>query len=234
MTKPTEMGLNGIGVAGRGAELPKPTEGGMAGAVAQNAAAVDGARVVAVRAATSGDATAVFLDLLGERLAFERTGARLYEALLCKLDVANGHPGGPTREELSRIHDQEVEHFHLLCDAIERLGGDSTVVTPSADVMGVAASGLLQVLGDARTTLNEGLKAILIAELADSDGWQVLTEMAERLGEAELAVSFQRAYDDEEEHLASVRTWLARALEGEAGLAAEEPMLEAEASAAAP
>jgi rubrerythrin len=186
----------------------------------------------ALKGAIKGEKATVFLDLLGERLAFERTGTRLYQALLSKLDAADPHPGGPTRDELLKIHNEELAHFHLLADAIERLGGDPTVVTPSADIAGVASSGVLLVLTDSRTTLNEALKAILIAELADNDGWHLLADVAERLGQGELASQFQRALDEEEEHLARVRTWIARAIEGEVGV--EEPIEPGEAAAPPP
>ena len=38
-----------------------------------------------------------FVDKLGERLAFERTGTRLYEALISKFDATGSFAGGPTR-----------------------------------------------------------------------------------------------------------------------------------------
>jgi hypothetical protein len=38
-----------------------------------------------------GDKPEVFIDKLGERLAFERTGARLYDALLMKCDASGGY-----------------------------------------------------------------------------------------------------------------------------------------------
>src|SRR4051812_40402960 len=47
-----------------------------------------------------GKNAALLLDKLGERLAFERTGARLYEALLSKLEAYGSWPGGPSRAEI--------------------------------------------------------------------------------------------------------------------------------------
>jgi rubrerythrin len=170
-----------------------------------------------------GEKPTVFLDLLAERLAFERTGVRLYEGLLVKLDAADVHEGGPTREALQRIRDEELEHFAMLEHAMARMGGDPTAVTPSADVVGVASAGLLAVVADARTTLTEGLKAVLTAELTDNDGWLVLTELATKLGEDELASEFQRALEQEEDHLAQVRAWLTNAIEGQAGVAKQPP-----------
>jgi rubrerythrin len=165
-----------------------------------------------------GQKANVLLDCIGERLAFERTGTRLYELLMAKIAGANPHPGGPSRVELGRIRDDELEHFQLLTSAMERLGGDPTAITPSADAVAVASCGLIQVLADPRTTLNEGLKAILVAELADNDSWRTLVELAARLGQEELAAEFQHALDQEEEHLALVRGWVASGTFGDAGL----------------
>lgn len=76
----------------------------------------------------SGESVAVFLDRLGQRLAFERNGSRLYEGLLTKHRVADGAgllgSEAPGLADLQELHDEEVAHFALLHDAIEQLGGD--------------------------------------------------------------------------------------------------------------
>ena len=173
--------------------------------------------------AVRGKHPMVFLDLLGERLAFERTGTRLYDALLAKLEAAHEHPGGPTREDLERIRDEELQHFAMVKEALESLGADPTAMTPSADIAAVASEGLVEVLADPRTTLTEALKAILIAELADNDSWLVLADVAERLGHDELAGRFRSALVEEEDHLARVRSWLTAAVDGQAGLEPTAP-----------
>jgi rubrerythrin len=164
-----------------------------------------------------GKRTNVLLDLLGERLAFERTGTRLYEGLLVKLAAADPHPGGPTRVELERVRDEELRHLALLKEAIEQLGADPTVVTPSADVAGVAGQGWVQAIGDPRVTLTEGLKVILQAELVDNESWASLIELTTGLGQTELAERFRGALTEEEEHLELVRGWVRAALAGQAG-----------------
>jgi rubrerythrin len=166
-----------------------------------------------------GNQPSVFLDAIGERIAFERTGVRLYEALLCRYDAAHPHAGSPPRDQLERIRDEELGHFQMLCRAMEQLGGDPTTVTPSADVAAVASMGLAAVVHDPRATLTEGLKAILIAELADNDSWAMLCRMADDLGQDELAEEFRNALANEEEHLASVRGWLQATVEGQLGIA---------------
>jgi rubrerythrin len=168
--------------------------------------------------ALKGQKATVFLDKLGERLAFERTGVRLYEALMVKLEAASEHPGRPSRNDLQRIRSDEYRHFQIVKQAIQSLGGDPTAMTPCANVTAVASSGIPKVLTDPRTTLNQCLGAILTAELVDNDGWQMLADMAEKLGQTEMAEQFRDCLTQEAEHLEMVRSWLANGVEGEAGI----------------
>lgn len=161
---------------------------------------------------------AVFIDLMADRLAFERTGARLYEALLTKYDAADVHAGGPTREEIEEIHSDEVEHFGLLVDCIRQMGADPTTVTPTADVDGVAAMGPLQVLTDPRSTLTECLHVIHMLELVDNDAWGMLADLADGLGQSEMAGKFRHALQQEQVHLERIRTWQKNTIHGQVGL----------------
>jgi tRNA isopentenyl-2-thiomethyl-A-37 hydroxylase MiaE len=162
--------------------------------------------------ALQGEKASVFLDKLGERLAFERSGVRLYDAVLAKMPASRLSEGTLTIEEMRRFRDEELAHMHLVKEALESAGGDPTAVTPCADVAGVQGIGILQVLTDPRTTLTQCLDALLTAELADNDGWKILIAMAEAAGEDELAERFTQALAEEDHHLASVRTWIAERL----------------------
>jgi rubrerythrin len=167
--------------------------------------------------ALQGEKATVFLDKLGERLAFERTGTRLYEAVLAKLPASRLTEGTLTVEEVRRFRDEELRHMHLVREALETVGGDPTAQTPSADVAGVQALGILQVVTDPRTTLTQCLDAMLTAELADNDGWKILVALAEATDQPELARRFAAALAEEDRHLASVRAWVAERLGIELG-----------------
>jgi hypothetical protein len=166
--------------------------------------------------AVKGASPTVFLDKLGARLAFERTGSRLYATLIGKFDASAPLPGGPTRAELEKIHGEEIAHFEMLREAMLGLGADPTAITPSADVEAVSSMGLLQVISDPRMNLKQSLEAILVAELVDNDCWTVLVELARQGGHEELAKRFDRALAEEAVHLANVRTWVQNATLGEA------------------
>ena len=168
--------------------------------------------------ALKGERSTVLIDKIAERLAFERSGTRLYEGLLTKMDALGSFEGGPSRADLVHFHDEERDHFALLKEVLEQLGADPTAMTPSADVSAVEAMGVMQVIGDPRTTLPQCLHALLIAELADREGWGMLVEMADRVDQEEMARRFRKAEQEEEQHLAAVRQWVSRhsveALEG--------------------
>ncbi len=184
----------------------------------------------------------LLLDKVGERIAFERGGVRLYDALMVKHQAA-ATAGAATaaaataaavlppialalealsqepswlqawRDEqpaqtLARIRAEELAHFHLLCEAMRQLGGDPSAQTPCADVIGTASLGLVQVVSDPRTTLAQSLNAMLMAELTDNAGWELLLQLSDSLGEAELSARFKDVLAEEEQHLHVIRSWL--------------------------
>jgi rubrerythrin len=159
--------------------------------------------------AANGAPRLLLMDKLGERLAFERTGTRLYEALVSKHEAFGSFPGGPSRDDLEHIRQEESQHFRLLQSTIEQLGGDPTAVTPAANLHATAAHGINMVIVDPRTTLLQSLEAILIAELADHACWEVLVELAQEAGEDALVEPFAQAHATEQEHLQKVQAWLA-------------------------
>ncbi|HWM40911.1 MAG TPA: ferritin-like domain-containing protein [Burkholderiales bacterium] len=156
----------------------------------------------------------VLMDKLGERLAFERSGTRLYDALMvkCAADKSAGVPA----KELKHIRDEEAMHFALVGAAIESLGGDPTAQTPCADVTGVEGMGLMQVLNDPKTTLAQALHAILVAEMTDSVGWDELIELTMQVGNDDLVARFSKARDHEKEHLEKISGWYKAAVQGAA------------------
>lgn len=148
------------------------------------------------------------LDRLGARLQFERTGTRLYDALISKLDAYGGFEGGPTKQQLLEIREQELGHALLVQELIRTLGGDPTVITPCASVQATASKGIADVLVDPRTSFVECLETILVAELADQESWAQLARTAEPLGDSGITGKIAEAQQTELEHLAKLRGWL--------------------------
>lgn len=149
-----------------------------------------------------------FLDKLGERIAFERTGTRLYEALIAKYEGSEDKANFPDLTVIKKFHEEELSHFRLCCEAMEEIGGDPTAMTPSTDVAGVAGAGWIQALGDPRINFKQSLEVILQAELVDNDCWDVLIGMAEDLNLKKLVGKFQMAKAEEDVHLSTLRKWV--------------------------
>jgi bacterioferritin (cytochrome b1) len=164
----------------------------------------------------TGKKPEVLIDKLGERLAFERTGTRLYEAMLLKCGAVEAKNNPVDAAALARIRDDEEMHFHLVHKFIEKLGADPTAMTPCADVAGVQGMGLMQVISDPRTTIAQALNALLTAELTDNASWELLIELAEQSGHTDMATEFSAALQAEGQHLAMVRGWLREAVLKEA------------------
>jgi hypothetical protein len=156
-----------------------------------------------------GHQPTLFMDKMSERIAFERTGTRLYEVLISKHEADEGFGGGPSREDLLQILEEEHRHFAMLVEDMRTIGGDPTAMTPSADIAGTAAMGVLKVVTDARTTLLQGLEAILVAELTDRDGWHALIALARHAGKDDLVERYEAAEAREAEHIEKVRGWIA-------------------------
>ena len=151
----------------------------------------------------------VFIDKLAERLAFERSGARLYDAVYAKAIAHEAELDKVSAQELLEIRDAEAQHALLIKQCMETLGADPTAQTPCADLVGVETSGLLQAASDPRTTLAQTLHAALAAELIDNEGWENLITLARDMGHDDMVTRFQAALTEEGVHLAKVRKWYA-------------------------
>lgn len=186
-----------------------------------------------------GGSPSIFMDKIGERIAFERGGTRLYDALITKYQAVEAQgealppadqlppmegmvvPGSVKGEKplqtLMRIRSEELQHFKMLGECMVKMGGDPTAMTPCADVTATSTMGIMQVVTDPRTTLAQSLNAMLTAELADNAGWELLAALAEDAGENDMAGRFLGALAQEQEHLAVVKGWVTQLVTEGAG-----------------
>jgi bacterioferritin (cytochrome b1) len=158
----------------------------------------------------------ILINKLGERLAFERSGVRLYEALITKCESMD-IPARISVETLRQFRDEEEQHFHILKNALKSLGADPTAQTPDADVTAVASMGIQKVIADPRTSLSQCLSALLTVELTDNAAWEILIKVAEDMGLEEMTAHFVKPLQQEEIHLQQIRDWYEHAVLTEAG-----------------
>lgn len=174
----------------------------------------------AVMQKAQGHNLELLVNKLGERLAFERSGVRLYERMIVKCEtLQRGQVGALVKvDQLRHFRQEEMDHFRMVRQVLETLGADSTAQTPDADVSGVAVMGQLQVITDPRTSLLQCLQALQAVELIDGAGWQLLVELTRGMGLGEAADRFQTALAQEAEHARQVTEWCRQLVMFEAGL----------------
>ncbi|MDD2713528.1 MAG: ferritin-like domain-containing protein [Simplicispira sp.] len=158
----------------------------------------------------TGKRPQVLIDKLGERLAFERGGVRLYDTLLVKCRATPHLLASDEMQTLMLFRQQEIEHLALVTQALRALGADPTAQTPGADLVGVESLGLVQAINDPRTSLVQSLGVILHAELIDNACWSMLIELARAAGHDDIAKSFALALQQEAQHLVQVRSLVSR------------------------
>jgi hypothetical protein len=150
----------------------------------------------------------MMMDKLGERIFFERMSIRLYEGLIRKHhgDVFKGRL--PDMNRIKQFLEEEKEHFELLQKTIKQIGGDPSIMTSAAELIGQEAVPWPQIINDPRTTFLQSLEIILHTELIDNSGWELLIELAERNGLGKMAIRFQQALDEENFHLLTIKQWV--------------------------
>lgn len=168
----------------------------------------------------------VFLNKLGERLAYERTGVRLYESFIRKCEaLMNGSAESMLpMDELWQIRNEEEQHFLLLQECIQELGADPTAQTPDADVSGVASMGIMQVITDPRTSIAQCLECLLTIELTDNAAWELLIALSDEMNLKDMSERFQAALQQEMTHLVRVRTWYENAVTGEITIGGDDSL----------
>lgn len=144
------------------------------------------------------------IDLLTERLTFERIGVDLYDTVLQKMSAMNDPQIISLVPEFSRYRDDEAEHVEWLELQISALGGDTAEKTELARLIERESSGIEDVVkGDAQ--LAHLIHALLTAELVDNAGWQLLLELADEADDDEARSAIRFRLHQEEDHLILVR-----------------------------
>lgn len=145
------------------------------------------------------------VDLLNERLAFERSGVQLYDTLLSRLrrDPALD----ALVDDVQRYRDEEKEHEEWLEQQIRALGGDGHTPTEHSILAQAEAEGVERVIRRDESIPHD-FHALLTAELADHAGWELLVRIAEEFDDADAKKQFEKRLEEEERHLLFARKTL--------------------------
>jgi bacterioferritin (cytochrome b1) len=155
------------------------------------------------------------IDLLNERLTFERAGVRLYDSVLEKMQASRDENILRMYDEMQSNRDDEKEHEEWLETQLRDLGSDTHLDTDLSRLVQIESSGIEKIVLDGDNVIPHLFHALLIAELVDNAGWDLLVQLAEDVGDLEMKRAFKKRLHQEEDHLIFVRKAVERFARGE-------------------
>ena len=144
------------------------------------------------------------LDLLNERLAFERSSVSFYDRILEVMQGSKDYGIQQMLPPMKRHREQEKEHEQWLEAQIVALGGDTSQETEHSKLVDLESDGIRQIV-DNDYGLPHLFHALLQLELADAAGWEMLLELADYAGDVEAREEFSKRLHHENEHLQFMR-----------------------------
>lgn len=144
------------------------------------------------------------IDLLNERLAFERAGVRLYDLLLERLRHSPEKKMRALVKKMQEHREEEKEHEEWLEEQIRILGGDAHTPTEQSVLVLAESEGIERVVRR-DSSIPHGFHALLTAELADNAGWDLLMQIADEFGDSKAKKQFKKRFKEEAGHLLFVR-----------------------------
>ncbi len=144
------------------------------------------------------------IDVLNERLAFERAGVKLYDRVLEVMRASGDENVMRMLDEMQGHREEEKEHEEWLEEQIRSLGGDAHAETDKSRLVTRESKGIEEVvMSDAE--LPHLFHALLAAELVDNAGWDLLAQIADEAGDHSAKRDFKKRLHEEEDHLLFVR-----------------------------
>jgi bacterioferritin (cytochrome b1) len=150
------------------------------------------------------------IDVLTERLTFERTAVRLYDRVLERIRASGDPDVAWLHDPMTTHRDQEKEHEEWLEARIRESGGSAHAMTARAHLAQTESRGIEAVIFDDRATVPQLLHALLTAELVDNARWDLLVALADEANDHRLKKELKRRLHEEEDHLVLLQRALAR------------------------
>ena len=166
---------------------------------------------------------AFLLDVLNGRLAFERTGVKLYDSVIGKIEAQAQPRFLAIVGQLREIRAEEKEHEEWLEAQIRGLGGNPDGKSEMAQLEMEEGRGIETIICDGHSNAVHLLHALLAAELADNAGWDVLVKLADEAGDPAAKIEFAQRMAEEAKHLLFIRELVVRSAETMM-LGAERPL----------
>jgi bacterioferritin (cytochrome b1) len=143
------------------------------------------------------------IDVLNERLTFERIGVQLYDRILGVLARTAG--ADKLLGEFREHRNEEKEHEEWLEAQIRNLGGTAHEDTERSRLVMEESKGIGDVILRGEERLPHMFHALLAAELVDNAGWDLLVQLAAEAHDHAAKREFKKRLHEEEKHLMLMR-----------------------------
>jgi bacterioferritin (cytochrome b1) len=155
------------------------------------------------------------IDLLQERLTFERTGVRLYDRVLEMMRASQESQVLGMVDTMQAYRDEEAEHQEWLEGQIRALGGDEYSESERARLVATESRGIEEVILREDVELQHLFHALMAAELVDNAGWDLLVALAEEADDDDALDALSLRQAEEEDHLEYLRQTMSRYAESQ-------------------
>lgn len=155
------------------------------------------------------------IDLLHERLTFERTGVKLYDRVLTLMAASKEPQILGMLDTMQAYRDEEAEHQQWLEEQIRELGGDANGESERSRLVATESRGIEEVILREDVDLHHLFHALLAAELVDNAGWDLLVALAEEADDDDALDAFTLRQAEEEDHLEYLSQTIARYAESQ-------------------
>lgn len=150
------------------------------------------------------------VDLLCERLAFERATVKLYDRILEAVGVTADPAARDDLATLRSHRDEEEEIARWLEERIRGLGADARAGSDLARLATREARGIEDVAENDAADVTHLLHALLAVEGVDVAGWDLLVHLADAAGDTGARHDLERRLHAERKHLAFARDLIER------------------------
>lgn len=147
------------------------------------------------------------IELLSERLVFEQASVALYDSVLERLRPRGG-PYETVKAHLRRIREEKKSNEEFLAEELRILGGGQP--SDHSLVLLEEWRSIAEALAEEDADPSRLFHALMLAEVYDSGGWELLLDLAARNEDVEAAQEFRQRLGEGQEHFLFVSRIVAK------------------------
>jgi hypothetical protein len=156
----------------------------------------------------SWDQVTSFVNKLEEHLYFEKEISNLYETLIHQLPMKFPKDCYFVAQKIKIFQQQRLKHLRLVSELVSLLGSQCRLRWYWNEFIKENFLRAKSLIEGPNLDLSEKMETVYHLELIDNASWDILIEMAEINGQGELAIKFQKAFDEQSLYMNTLKNWV--------------------------